>query len=87
MIKKTYFAVIISLIYIMEALCVEGQHVLYSPINFIKIYAKMLALKTKFRLFRDAPLDFKGGEQEVWVRTSFFFSSSLARKVFFIFST
>ena len=22
---------------------------------------------------RDAPLDFKGGEQEVWVRTSFFF--------------
>ena len=22
---------------------------------------------------RDAPLDFKGGEQEVWVRTSFLF--------------
>ena len=31
---------------------------------------------------RDAPLDFKGGEQEVWVRTSFFFFSSLARQVF-----
>ena len=62
----------------------------FCTLNFALLFAMMLSHSKHaayFMRIRDAPLDFKGGEQEVWVRTSFFFPPAWQGKFFFIFST